>query len=192
EPSPAVHRLRAEPRRNADAAEGGAAVGHAGIPGKHRDANRANHPVGSCAAAAPERSGSGASAAAASAEPLVHMKRIVLFGLLGVCALLCGAEPEALVRRVALYDFGSDPAAVRELEALTLGATGSAAQALEKLLLAGLGMAKTPAAKDALCRGLAMVGSDAAVPQLAAMLLAGDTSEMARYALERIEGAPAA
>ena len=118
------------------------------------------------------------------------MKRIIIFGLFGgVCALLCGADPDALVRRVAVYDFGGDPAAVRELEALTLGATGNAAQALENLLIAGLGMAKTLAAKDAFCRDLAMVGSDAAVPKLAAMLLAPDTSEMARYALERIGGA---
>src|SRR2546422_2272683 len=120
------------------------------------------------------------------------MKRIVLLGLFGgACALLRGADPETIVRRVAVYDFGSDPAAVRELEGLTLTTTGSAAQALEKLLIAGLGMAKTPAAKDAFCRGLAMVGSDAAVPQLAAMLPVSGTSEMARYALERIEGARA-
>src|SRR5205823_3925860 len=192
EPSPAVHRLRVEPRRNADASAGGAAVGHAGIPGQHRDANRANHPVGSRAATDPGRSRGSTHAGAASAEPMVDMKRIVLLGLfVGICALLRGADPDTLVRRVAVSDFGSDPAAVRELEALTLSATGDAAHALEKLLIAGLGMAKTRAGRDAFCRGLAMVGSDAAVPQLAAMLLAPDTSEMARYALERIEGARA-
>ena len=122
------------------------------------------------------------------------MRRVLQLCAIGqVCAIgafLYAAETESLVRRVALYEFGSDPAAVRELAAVTLHtAGGNDAAALEKLLIAGLGTAKTLAAKDAFCRDLAMVGGDAAVPKLAAMLLAPDTAEMARYALERIPGA---
>jgi HEAT repeat protein len=118
------------------------------------------------------------------------LKRGLLF--CAACAWLSGAEPGALVRQVGGYEFGSDPAAVRELETLAFQTAGNpGAPALEKLLLAGLQSARTMAAKDALCRDLAIVGSDAAVPQLAPMLGEPDTAEMARYVLERIAGAQA-
>jgi len=104
-------------------------------------------------------------------------------------AILCGAEPDALVRQVAGYDFGNDPAAVRELETLTLRTAGTKnAPAMEKLLLAGLGSARTAAAKDAFCRDLAMIGSDSAVPALTTMMDDPNAVELARYALERIPG----
>jgi HEAT repeat protein len=110
-------------------------------------------------------------------------------GLVLLCAtVLYGADPETLVRQVAAYDFGKDPAAVRELEALVL----RSGPAMEKLLLSGMASAQTLAAKDAFCRDLAIAGTDAAVPKLAAMLLDPDTAEMARYAMERIPGARAA
>jgi HEAT repeat protein len=110
-------------------------------------------------------------------------------GLLLLCAAaLYAADPETLVRQVAAYDFGKDPAAVRELEALVL----RSGPAMEKLLLSGMASAQTLAAKDAFCRDLAIAGTDAAVPKLAAMLVDPDTAEMARYALERIPGARAA
>src|SRR5215468_12400752 len=98
---------------------------------------------------------------------------------------LLAAEPEALVRRVANYDFGGDPAPVRELElvAYRAAATGQS-RVIERLLIAGLDSARTVAGKDALCRNLAIVGSDVAVPKLAAMLLDPSTAEMARNALE--------
>jgi HEAT repeat protein len=119
------------------------------------------------------------------------MKSWVMFCT--ACAILSGAQPEALVRQVAGYDFGSDTAAVRELETLTLHTAGSKdAAAIEKLLLSGLGSARTAAAKDAFCRDLAIVGSDSSVPKLTIMLGDPDTAEPARYALERIPGAQAA
>src|SRR5689334_1172297 len=102
---------------------------------------------------------------------------------------LFAAEPEVLVRQVAGYEFGSDPSAVRELEMLThRAAAGGNSRAIEKLLLAALDTARATAAKDALCRDLAIVGSDAAVPRLTAMLLDPATAEMARSALEAIPG----
>jgi HEAT repeat protein len=108
------------------------------------------------------------------------MKRIVF-----LCAVvLSAADPESLVRQVAAYDYGKDPAAVRELEALVLHSGPS----LEKLLLSGLASAQTLAAKDAFCRNLAVAGGDAAVPKLAAMLESPETADMARYALEKIPG----
>lgn len=108
------------------------------------------------------------------------------------CVVLYAADPESLVRSVAGYDFGNDVAPVRELETLTLHTAGDpGATALEKLLLGGLMSARSQAAKDVFCRDLAMIGSDAAVPQLASMLGEPGTAEMARYALERIPGARA-
>src|SRR5262249_49552923 len=108
-----------------------------------------------------------------------------LMRLLIVCAaVLYAADPETLVRRVAAYDYGKDPSAVRELEAQVLRSGAS----IEKLLRDGLSMAQTVAAKDVFCRQLALVGTDASVQALAAMLLDKDTGEMARAALERIPG----
>jgi HEAT repeat protein len=113
------------------------------------------------------------------------MRRIFL--ICAACATLSASDPKDLVTKVTGYEFGGDPAAVRELEALSFHAAGSSdAPSLEKVLLGGLQSARTVAAKDALCRDLTMVGSDAAVPQLEAMLGEPGTAEMARYALERI------
>ena len=118
------------------------------------------------------------------------MKRVLLF--FAVSAVLSGADPKVLIQQVAGYEFGGDPAAVRELEAMAFHTAGSpGAPALEKLLLAGIETARTMAAKDALCRDLAIVGGDAAVSRLAPMLLDPVMAEMARYALERISGAQA-
>jgi len=115
------------------------------------------------------------------------MKRVLLF--FAVSAVLSGADPKVLIQQLAGYEFGGDPAAVRELEALAFHTAGSPeAPALEKLLLDGLGSARTMAARDALCRDLAIVGGDAAVSRLASMLLDPAMAEMARYALERISG----
>lgn len=106
-----------------------------------------------------------------------------------VPAALYGADPQQLIQSVAGYEPGTNPAAVRELEDLAFhSAGGPDAPGLEKLLLAGLKSARTAAARDALCRDLAMLGSDASVAQLAAMLADPANAEMARYALERIGG----
>ena len=116
------------------------------------------------------------------------MKRFAI-SLAAACIALFGADPATLVRQVAVYDFGKDPAAVRELEALVLqSAGGKDARAIEKLLVAGLTSGTTLAAKDAFCRDLALIGGDAAVAPLGAMLVAPETAEMARYAVERIPG----
>ena len=105
------------------------------------------------------------------------MKRALLFA--AVCLAAYGADPQALVRKVLAYDYGRDPAAVRELETLALHAAGTAeAPAIEKLLLNGLASARTIPAKDAFCRNLAWVGSEAAIPALAGMLSDPATAEI--------------
>ena len=114
--------------------------------------------------------------------------RLLALALVAACAALFGADPAALVRQVADYDYGKDPTAVRELESLVLRSAGGSDAAIERLLVAGLASARTLAAKDAFCRDLALLGGDAAVPSLEALLAAPETAEMARYALERIPG----
>src|SRR5262245_43499158 len=110
------------------------------------------------------------------------MRRLILIA--ACCSLSYGADPKALVLQVAAYDYGKDPSAVRELEALVLHSGAS----LEELLLTGLSSSRTLAAKDIFCRLLAVAGADRAVTALAPMLLQPDTAEMARYALEQIPG----
>ena len=64
-------------------------------------------------------------------------------------------------------------------------------ESMERLMIQGLAGAKTRAGKGFFCRQLVIVGTEAAVPELAKLLPDPDASHMARYALARIPG-PAA
>jgi HEAT repeat protein len=64
-------------------------------------------------------------------------------------------------------------------------------KAMEQLLIAGLAGAKTRASKDFFCRQFVMIGSEAAVPELAKLLTDPESAHISRYALARIPG-PAA
>jgi HEAT repeat protein len=61
----------------------------------------------------------------------------------------------------------------------------------EARLLEFLGTNATPVAKMAVSRHLRLIGSDRSVPVLQGMLLAGDTADMALYALQKIPGSAA-
>src|SRR5260370_5640753 len=63
---------------------------------------------------------------------------------------------------------------------------------LEKRLLAALKSDPSRDARDYLCRKLAIIGTAAAVPTLAGLLLSETNSHMARFALERIPAPEAA
>ena len=52
----------------------------------------------------------------------------------------------------------------------------------------GTGLGADTGGQGRVCRDLALLGGDAAVPSLGALLAAPETAEMARYALERIPG----
>ncbi|MDZ4798466.1 MAG: HEAT repeat domain-containing protein [Bryobacteraceae bacterium] len=118
------------------------------------------------------------------------MVRLKILPCVLLTTMLSAADAGTWIQQVAGYDFGGDPTALRALEAETLRATGQPAQArdLEKRLIAALPSARNNAARDSFCRNLAIVGSSASVPALAALLNRADTLEMARYALERIPG----
>lgn len=92
------------------------------------------------------------------------------------------------------YDWGGDAAIFAvPIDAAVVAAHGDAtARAdLEQRLAALLGAGTSRACKEYACRKLAVIGTAASVPALAALLPDRDHSHMARFALERID-APAA
>lgn len=86
------------------------------------------------------------------------------------------------------YDWGTDLGALEPIDNATvaLRGTSNADPELESQLLAALKGKLSRDAHDYVCRKLAIVGTAASVPTLAALLGAQPTSHMARYALERI------
>ncbi len=62
---------------------------------------------------------------------------------------------------------------------------------MENRIVQGLAGAQTRAGRDFFCRQLVMIGSDAAVPELAKLLTVPESSHVARYVLARIPGAAA-
>lgn len=86
------------------------------------------------------------------------------------------------------FDWGSDLATLSPIEDAVIAAHGKAdaSQEIEARLVAALKDDLTRDAKEYVCRKLALVGSAACVPALAALLMNKDSSHMARFALERI------
>ncbi len=120
------------------------------------------------------------------------MNRLFLFLLL-ISALLPAsqaADPAALARAVAAYDYGQDRA---PLDAFSDAVRASHADAalraqLESALLDLLRGSSTNAGKDFACRALSEIGGGRSVPALAALLNNPALSSIALYALERIPG----
>lgn len=92
------------------------------------------------------------------------------------------------------FDWGTNLAELAPIEDAVVAAHGKPAirQQLEDRLIAALSGKLTRDAQDYVCRKLAIVGSAAAVPALAALLVSKDNSHMARFALERIPAPEAA
>lgn len=86
------------------------------------------------------------------------------------------------------FDWGTDLAALASIDDAVAASHGKPddRQKLENRLVAALKGELTRDAQDYVCRKLAIVGSAAAVPTLAALLVKKDNSHMARFALERI------
>lgn len=94
---------------------------------------------------------------------------------------------------LAKYDRGQEQAPLRrfEREMSLLGPSMQAAAEAERKMLPLLTGNAPLGAKDAVCRQLAAIGSEASVPALASLLAKKETAEMARYALEGIPGSAA-
>ncbi|MBN2138381.1 MAG: hypothetical protein JW720_11295 [Sedimentisphaerales bacterium] len=100
---------------------------------------------------------------------------------------------QQLLDKVKTYDWGQSRAALTEITELIKKSHGNKAEtaAIEKDLLSVLTSDAKRAGKQFVCRQLSIIGTDASVPTLAGMLGGEETSDMARYALERIPGAAA-
>ncbi|MGH9723329.1 MAG: HEAT repeat domain-containing protein [Bryobacteraceae bacterium] len=100
-------------------------------------------------------------------------------------AAAADARLEGTLARLARYTYDQGHQAPVELE--TQIAKLPAAE-VETRLIEFLRSDASLAGKDFVCRQLSLIGAQASVPVLEAMLGAADSAEMARYALERIPG----
>jgi HEAT repeat protein len=87
------------------------------------------------------------------------------------------------------YDWGADRNALKPIDEAVVACLGNAAarKALEARLAAVLKTGASRDAKDCVCRWLRICGTAESVPTLAGLLADKDLSNMARYALERIQ-----
>jgi HEAT repeat protein len=92
------------------------------------------------------------------------------------------------------FDWGTDLAKLAPIEDAITAAYGNAGAGrdLEQRLIAALKGEISRDAQDYLCRKLATVGTAAAVPTLAGLVVNEQNSHMARFALERIPAPEAA
>jgi len=101
---------------------------------------------------------------------------------------------DAAFKALETYTRGDDPKVLVSIEHAVQQAHGdqAARAALEQRLSAQLlRSSSSEAARKFICRELAVIGSAASVPALAALLPDESLSHMARYALERIPGSEA-
>lgn len=97
----------------------------------------------------------------------------------------------ALLEKVKTYDWGQSRLPLTEVSEIIKKAQGDKDQLakIEKDLLSVLNAPDaTQAGKQFVCRELSIIGTEKSVPTLAKMLTVEETSDMARYALERIPG----
>ncbi|MBU2503360.1 ThuA domain-containing protein [bacterium] len=100
------------------------------------------------------------------------------------------AELQELLEKVKTYDWGQSRLALTEVSDIIKKAHSSPAELkkIEKSLLSVLTSDAKRAGKQYVCRELSIIGSGESVPVLGRMLTDEETSDMARYALERIPG----
>jgi len=100
------------------------------------------------------------------------------------------AALEELLEKVKTYDWGQSRLALTEVSDIIKKAHSSPVelQRIEKSLLGVLTSDSTRAGKQYVCRELSIIGTGQSVSVLANMLTDEETSDMARYALERIPG----
>lgn len=124
----------------------------------------------------------------------MKIQTVILIGI--VMGLLCPPAPaqtaslDEMFATLAKWDFdqGREPQAA-VWEAMKAANSPAQRRDLENRFIALLKSdAATPGAKDFACKQLSVIGSDASVPVLAAMLASPKSAEIARYALERIPG----
>lgn len=100
-------------------------------------------------------------------------------------------EVDELLKQIVAYEFGQSRENLTKLTDIIRQSYYSPRllTQIEKQSLEFLRSDATFAAKQFICRQLSVIGTEQSVPTLAAMLTQPETSDMARYALERIPGA---
>jgi type 1 glutamine amidotransferase/HEAT repeat protein len=100
------------------------------------------------------------------------------------------AKLAELLSGISGYDYGQSRAGLNRLSSLVKAASVSTQNLnkVEKKFLAFLESEATLASKQFICRELSIIGSEASAETLGAMLTNSETSDMARYAMERIPG----
>ncbi len=103
------------------------------------------------------------------------------------------ATLDGALKTLKTYDWGADREALNPIDQAIIATQDDAAarKALEKSLVDALAAGISRSAQDYVCRRLRVVGTAKSVEALAALLVAEDTSHIARYALERIPDAKA-
>ena len=103
------------------------------------------------------------------------------------------ASLEAILEDLESFEYSRDEHALYRLREYVLNHRHDeqARADIEEKLLAFLAESRNPAARLVVCRQLRLIGSEKSVGILKQMLLQDETSDMARYALEKIPG-PAA
>jgi len=98
---------------------------------------------------------------------------------------------EAILQDLSSFQYSKNEDILYRLREYILnnGRTAESRAACEDKLLAFLGSAANLDAKQAVCRQLRLIGSEKSVLILEQMLLKDETTDMARYALEKIPGA---
>ncbi len=99
-------------------------------------------------------------------------------------------EVDELLKKIATYGFGQSRENLTKLTDIIRQSYDSPQflTQLQKQFLEFLRSDATLASKQFICKQLSIIGTEETVPTLAAMLPQPETSDMARYALERIPG----
>lgn len=120
---------------------------------------------------------------------MTRILSILLIVVLAVGAF--AADFDALLSNIASYDYGDSREDLTTLSAMLRDAAGDALKLAEyeKAMLGVVASKDTKfAAKQYLCKELSIMGTEQSVPTLEKMLRNKETSDIARYALERIPG----
>jgi HEAT repeat protein len=123
----------------------------------------------------------------------IRILLMLLTGLALSAAAMFGQSSfdlESTVAKVAAYDYGQsrEPVALLTEYVQSPQRTPEELKGVEKRFSLFLKSNATDAGKDQICRLLSVVGTAESVPALADLLIVPKSSDMARYALERIPG----
>ncbi|NIA28768.1 MAG: hypothetical protein GWP06_02500 [Actinobacteria bacterium] len=122
---------------------------------------------------------------------------LLAFGFLNVAVTSAASQKvdlhkvDKLLKKIKKYKFGDSREKLTELSAVLRSAGNSpeVLRPIEKRFDNFLNSKATFAGKQFICHKLSLIGSEASVPTLSKLLVDPKTSDMARYALERIPGA---